>query len=123
MLDVILITAGYIDLRYRKIPSVIILLLFIYSLTISPVSFYERMAGFLVGAVPMFCIAVITNKIKGGDVKFIAAVGAAIGLNSLVAVLCFTSLYAVVYSVVLKKKSVPLAFFVLLGWISGILIL
>ena len=123
MLAVMLITAGYIDLRYRKIPSVIILLLFIYALTISPVSFYERMAGFLVGAVPMFCIAVITNKIKGGDVKFIAAVGAAIGLNSLAAVLCFTSLYAVVYSVVLKKKSVPLAFFVLLGWITGILIL
>ena len=29
MLAVILITAGYIDLRYRQIPSVIILLLFI----------------------------------------------------------------------------------------------
>ena len=90
MLAVILISAGYIDLRYRKIPTVIILLLFIYALIISPVSLYERMAGFIVGVVPMFCIGVMTNKIKGGDVKFIAAVGAAIGLNSLAAVLCFT---------------------------------
>lgn len=123
MLAVILISAGYIDLRYRKIPTVIILLLFIYALIISPVSLYERMAGFIVGVVPMFCIGVMTNKIKGGDVKFIAAVGAAIGLNSLAAVLCFTSLYAVTYSSVSKKKSVPLAFFVLLGWISKTLIL
>ena len=74
MLAVILITAGYIDLRYRQIPSVIILLLFIYALTISPVSFYERMVGFLVGAVPMFCIAVIKLVYVWFQTSFIVSV-------------------------------------------------
>lgn len=69
MLACILIKAGYIDFRYKKIPSIIILLLFIYSLKISRAFPYERITGFFVGAVPMFCIAVATNKIKGGDVK------------------------------------------------------
>lgn len=118
MFTMIMVAAGYIDLRYRKIPTMIILLLFLYALLWSPVSAYERITGFFIGAVPMFCIASATDKIKGGDVKFMAVFGAAAGLIGFVQTLLFTSIYATIYTLLTRKNSVPLAFFALLGWVS-----
>ena len=118
MLTVLLIAAGFIDWRYRKIPSIMILLLLLYALLWSPVSIYERITGFLIGAVPAFCIAMATDKIKGGDVKFLAALGAAVGMTYFVQTLLFAALYAVVYTLITGQKSVPLAFCVLLGWLT-----
>ncbi|MBE5040752.1 prepilin peptidase [Ructibacterium gallinarum] len=118
MLTILLLTAGYIDWRYRKIPLAMILLLLLYALLWSPVSFYERITGFFVGAIPAFCLAAATDKIKGGDVKFLTALGAAAGMTCFVQTLLFTTLYAVVYTMISEKKSVPLAFCVLLGWLT-----
>ena len=118
MLTIIMTAAGYIDLRYRKIPAFIILLLFLYALLWCPVSAYESITGFFIGAVPMFCIAAVTDKIKGGDVKFMAAFGAAAGLTCFVGTLLYTAIYAAIYTLLTRKNSVPLAFFALIGWIS-----
>lgn len=118
MFTILLVTAGYIDLRYRKIPQAMILLLLLYALLWSPISFYERITGFFIGAIPVFCIAAATDKIKGGDVKFLAALGAAAGMACFVKTLLITTLYAVVYTIITGQKSVPLAFFVLLGWLT-----
>ena len=118
MFTILLVTAGYIDLRYRKIPQAMILLLLLYALLWSPVSFYERITGFFIGAIPVFCIAAATDKIKGGDVKFLAALGAAAGIVCFVKTLFITTLYAAVYTIITGQKSVPLAFFVLLGWLT-----
>lgn len=118
MFTILLAAAGFIDLRYRKIPAVIILLLLLYALLWSPVSFYERITGFFIGAIPVFCIAAATDKIKGGDVKFLAALGAAAGMACFVKTLLITTLYAAVYTMITGQKSVPLAFFVLLGWLT-----
>jgi len=119
MITVILVTAGYIDLFHKKIPPFIVLLLFVYAVLFSQISAVEKVCGFVFTALPLFLIALVTDKIKGGDLKFIAMLGFAIGIVNLAWLLLFTMVYAIIYSVVKKEKSVPLAFCVLLAWLSA----
>lgn len=119
MLTVILITAGYLDLYYRKIPPLIILLLFIYAVLFSPILFIDKMCSFVLAALPLSIFALVTDKLKGGDLKFIVMLAVAIGIVRLAWLLLFTTAYAIIYSVVKKEKSVPLAFCVLLGWLTA----
>ncbi len=119
MLTVILITAGYIDLYYRKIPPFIILLLFIYAVLLSPVMLVDKVCSFVLAALPLSIFALATDKLKGGDLKFIVMLAMAIGIVRLAWLLLFTTVYAIIYSVVRKEKSVPLAFCVLLGWLTA----
>lgn len=119
MLTVILITAGYLDLYYRKIPPFIILLLFIYAVLFSPIMFIDKMCSFVLAALPLSIFALVTDKLKGGDLKFIVMLAVAIGIVRLAWLLLFTTAYAIIYSVVKKEKSVPLAFCVLLGWLTA----
>lgn len=119
MLTVILITAGYLDLYYRKIPPFIILLLFIYAVLFSPILFIDKMCSFVLAALPLSIFALVTDKLKGGDLKFIVMLAVAIGIVRLAWLLLFTTVYAIIYSVVKKEKSVPLAFCVLLGWLTA----
>ena len=119
MLTIILIIAGYIDLYYRKIPPSIILLLFIYTVLLSPVTAIIKISSLVLAALPLSLFALVTDKLKGGDLKFIAMLAMAIGIVNLAWLLLFTTGYAFIYSVVNKEKSVPLAFCVLLGWITA----
>lgn len=119
MLTIILITAGYIDLYYRKIPPFIILLLFIYAVLLSPIAVIDKICGFILAALPLSIFALVSDKLKGGDLKFIAMLAMAIGIVRLAWLLLFTTAYAIIYSVVKKEKSVPLAFCVLLGWLTA----
>lgn len=119
MLTVILIIAGYIDLFHRKISPFIILLLFIYAVLLSPIAVIDKICGFILAALPLSIFALATDKLKGGDLKFIAMLGMAIGIVNLAWLLLFTTGYAIIYSVVKKEKSVPLAFCVLLGWLTA----
>lgn len=119
MLTVILITAGCIDLYYRKIPPFIILLLFIYAVLLSPILFIDKVCSFVLAALPLSIFALVTDKLKGGDLKFIVVLAMAIGIVRLAWLLLFTTVYAMIYSVVKKEKSVPLAFCVLLGWLTA----
>lgn len=119
MLTIILTTAGYIDLYYRKIPPFIILLLFIYAVLLSPIAVIDKICGFILAALPLSIFALASDKLKGGDLKFIAMLAMAIGITRLAWLLLFATVYAVIYSVVKKEKSVPLAFCVLLGWLTA----
>ena len=118
MLTLILIIAGYIDFRYRKVPPFIILLLLIYAVLLSPIAIIDKICGFVLAALPLSLLALSTDKLKGGDLKFIAVLAMAIGIVNLAWLLLFTTGFAIIYSVVKKEKSVPLAFCVLLGWIT-----
>ena len=117
MLTIILIIAGYTDLRYRKIPMFVILLLFIYAAEFSPVSIPTKLSGLVLTALPLLILAVLTDKLKGGDFKFLAMLAFAIGIVRLAWLLLFTTGTAVIFSLIKKEKSVPLAFCTLLGWI------
>lgn len=104
MITVILVTAGYIDLFHKKIPPFIVLLLFVYAVLFRQISAVEKVCGFVFTALPLFLIALVTDKIKGGDLKFIAMLGFAIGIVNLAWLLLFTMVYAIIYSVVKKEK-------------------
>lgn len=117
MLTIILIIAGYTDLRYRKIPMFVILLLFIYAAVFSPVSIPTKISGLVLTALPLLILAVLTDKLKGGDFKFLAMLAFAMGIVRLAWLLLFTTGAAVIFSLIKKEKSVPLAFCTLLGWI------
>lgn len=117
MLTIILIIAGYTDLRYRKIPMFVILLLFIYAAVFSPVSIPTKISGLVLTALPLLILAVLTDKLKGGDFKFLAMLAFAMGIVRLAWLLLFTTGTAVIFSLIKKEKSVPLAFCTLLGWI------
>ncbi len=117
MLTIILIIAGYTDLRYRKIPMFVILLLFIYAAVFSPASISTKISGIVLTALPLLILAVLTDKLKGGDFKFLAMLAFAIGIVRLAWLLLFTTGAAVIFSLIKKEKSVPLAFCTLIGWI------
>ena len=117
MLTIILIIAGYTDLRYRKIPMFVILLVFIYAAVFSPVSIPTKISGLVLTALPLLILAVLTDKLKGGDFKFLAMLAFAMGIVRLAWLLLFTTGTAVIFSLIKKEKSVPLAFCTLLGWI------
>ena len=117
MLTIILIIAGYTDLQYRKILMFVILLLFIYAAVFSPVSIPTKISGLVLTALPLLILAVLTDKLKGGDFKFLAMLAFAMGIVRLAWLLLFTTGTAVIFSLIKKEKSVPLAFCTLLGWI------
>ncbi len=124
MLTIILLIAGIIDLRYRKIPFFIILLLFIWAVLSC---FFDQSCSFsLISfpliALPLFLIGLATDKVKGGDIKYLSVLSMALGITHLMWVLIFTTIYASVYSLVTRQRSIPLATFTFLGYVSvGIL--
>ncbi len=119
MLTLIMFIAGYIDLRYRKIPWFIILLLFIYVVLFRETEASEMMLIFLFIVLPIFILACMnTNMLKGGDMKYIAMLTMVMNISSFIALLVFTTVYSAIFSLVTKQKSIPLAAFVFIAWIT-----
>ncbi len=116
-MDILIIASGIIDYKYRKIPKIIIFLMFGWALLLSSAPIYERMAGFLVTAVPLFILALTTGRIKGGDYKFLVACATALGLSIFIKSLAFAVMVALGWSFVKKDKSVPLAFVFMVGYV------
>lgn len=58
-----------------------------------------------------------SDRIQGGDVKFLTMPAASVGIAELAQLLAITTVLAVVWSAVKNENSVPLAFCTLLGWI------
>ena len=75
MFLLLILYASYTDYTRREIPNSIILCIYVLSLASNNLIF-ERITGFLIPALPLFFIALKYDGIKGGDVKFLSAVGA-----------------------------------------------
>ena len=113
----ILLVAGIFDLKYRKIPQYMPLIICIFGVLFNNVSVYERIVGLIIPAFPLFILALVEKKLNGGDIKYLASLGFSIGINSLAAVLFFAVIISLVYSMLYGKKSVPLAFVGFMGYI------
>lgn len=113
----ILLVAGIFDLKYRKIPQYMPLIICIFGVLFNNVSVYERIVGLIIPAFPLFILALGEKKLNGGDIKYLASLGFSIGINSLAAVLFFAVIISLVYSMLYGKKSVPLAFVGFMGYI------
>lgn len=116
MFLLLILYAAYTDYTRREIPNSIILYIYVLSLASNNLIF-ERITGFLIPALPLFFIALKYDGIKGGDVKFLSAVGAYLGLFNLALVLIPTTVTAVVWSYVRSEKSAPLATVFCIGYI------
>ena len=115
-MDILLFITGLIDYRYRKIPDILALMLGIYAVFFSGAAPISRAEGFIVAAVPLFIIAVSTGKLKGGDVKYLTACAAAMGLIPFTWSLVFATGIAIIWSLITRETSVPLAFVFMLGY-------
>lgn len=112
-----LLVAGIYDLKYRKIYDWHLIVILIFGLVFNSTSIYERIAGMICPALPLFIIALNNPSIKGGDIKYLASLGFAVGINALCIIIFFAFCISLVYSVLLKRKSVPLAFVCFVGFI------
>ena len=115
-MDILLFITGLIDYRYRKIPNIPVLMLVIYAFFFSSAAPITRAEGFIVTAVPLFIIAVSTGKLKGGDVKYLIACASAMGLIPFTWSLVFATGIAIIWSLITRETSVPLAFVFMLGY-------
>lgn len=115
-MDILLFITGLIDYRYRKIPNILALMLGIYAVFFSGAAPISRAEGFIVTAVPLFIIAVSTGKLKGGDVKYLTACASAMGLIPFTWSLVFATGIAIIWSLITRETSVPLAFVFMLGY-------
>ena len=113
----LLLTSGIIDYKYRKIPDLIIFLIFCWALFFSSASSFERIAGFLVTALPLFIFALTTGKLKGGDYKFLVVCAGALGISVFVKVMISTVIISLIWTFFKKEDSVPLAFDFMLGYV------
>lgn len=116
-MDILIFASGMIDYKYRKIPNIIIFLMFGWALFLSSAPVFERIAGFLVTAVPLFILAMTTGKIKGGDYKFLVACATALGLSVFIKSLAFAVIIALGWSFIKREQSVPLAFVFMGGYL------
>lgn len=115
-MDILIFASGLIDYKYRKIPNLIVIMIFAWALFFSSAPTFERVAGFIVTAVPLFILAITTGKIKGGDYKFLVACATALGISVFIKSLAFAVIFAIGWSFVKREESVPLAFVFLGGY-------
>ena len=115
-MDILLFITGLIDYRYRKIPNIPVLMLGVYALLFSSAAPISRAEGFIVTALPLFIIAISTGKLKGGDVKYMVVCAAAMGLIPFTWSLVFATGIAIIWSLITRETSVPLAFVFMLGY-------
>lgn len=115
-MDILIFASGLIDYKYRKIPNLIVLMIFAWALFFSSAPTFERVAGFIITAVPLFILAITTGKIKGGDYKFLVACATALGISVFIKSLAFAVILAIGWSFLKREESVPLAFVFLGGY-------
>ncbi len=112
----LLVYVAYTDYTRREIPNSIILGIYVLSV-FSNASVFDRVTGLFLLTLPLFFVALKYEGIKGGDVKFLSAAGAYLGLYELSLVLIPTTVTAVVYGYIKSEKSVPLAFVFCIGYV------
>jgi len=119
---IILIAAGIIDLMKRKIPNIIDIMILLWAVFFSKIDLYEKAVGFVFTALILLIVSCFVSAIKGGDVKFLIVCAAALGLTVFAKVLLFTCFISVLWSIIKKEKSVPLAFTFMLAYFINLLI-
>lgn len=104
----LVLIAAMVDLRKREIPDTIPLLLLAWAVTSTAARWHEvgwasLLLGFGAGlglGLILFCL----GGLGGGDVKLLAALGAAVGLQSLWSLLFYVALAGGVLAVIAKLR-------------------
>ena len=107
------------DWRQRKIPNRPVLCLAGLALILTPVHpvpAWLRILGAAFPALPLFVIAIRTKQLKGGDIKYLAALGAYVGVYRMAVVLAAGTAIALAWACGKKVGRIPLAFFLGIGY-------
>ena len=78
----------------------------------------ERIAGLVCPASVLIIAALTKGGVGGGDIKLTATLGFTYGLFGLLFILCFSVVPACLYSFATKQKSIPLAVFLAVGFLT-----
>ncbi|MFQ8924769.1 MAG: A24 family peptidase [Oscillospiraceae bacterium] len=116
LFTILLLYAAYTDYTRREIPNSVILSMYALSV-FSNASVFDKVTELFLLTLPLFFVALKYDGMKGGDVKFLSAAGAYLGLYELSLVLIPTTVTAVLYGYIKSEKSVPLAFVFCIGYI------
>ena len=121
-----LLWAAVMDYMKRIIPDwtwIAILLLGVMSAFILPhPTLLQRIAGFLLPGICLLSLAMKYGGVGGGDIKLTAAIGFSFGLYGLTSIFFFALLPALLYSKVMRQKSVPLAVFLCTGFFVNLML-
>lgn len=112
----LLLYAAYTDYTRREIKNSVILGICALSV-FSQASVFDKITGLFLLTLPLFFVAIKYDGMKGGDVKFLAAVCAYLGIYNLALTLISATVTAIVYSYARHEKSVPLAFVFCIGYV------
>ena len=116
-----LLWAAITDYKKRIIPDwtwIALLVIGVITAFLFPFpNLVERIAGLLIPGLCLLILAVKHGGVGGGDIKLTAAMGFCFGLCSLVFILFFSLLPALIYSKATKQRSIPLAVLLCIGFL------
>ncbi len=115
----VLIVITFTDLDHRIIPNKVVLFGLVVGLPLVWLSgspgLADALAGVLVGALPLFLLAVLTNGMGGGDVKLVGMLGLYLGWSKVLMMIFLASGMAAIIGIVLMllgkvKRRQPIPF-------------
>lgn len=116
---VVLIIAGYIDIRTKTIPDYVHILIFIIGLI--NIDLLQSILGLIIVPLPFFIMACLKeNSIGGGDIKLMAACGFLLGVTggltgSIIGLMIAVVVNGLYYTVKNKDKTIGFALAPYLG--------
>lgn len=127
----LLIVISFIDYKYKIIPDRLIIFGFICTVVfniINNINTYDKLLGMLIGFGLFMLIAVLTNSMGGGDIKLMALLGFAFGVEGILFTSVISFIYGAIISVVLlvlkiksRKDEIPFGPFISLAALTYIL--
>ena len=129
----VLIVISFVDLKHKIIPNfmvIITLVTGILFLMARDISLTSAVLGMLIGGGLLFLLALIPGAMGGGDIKFMFALGAFLGLNKTLWALLLAFIVAAVISIFLlifrikeRRDVIPFGPFLALGSLISFLII
>lgn len=117
---IILVYSSITDITHRKIKNIACILIFLIGIAriiIGEIHIIESLFAFIIIALPVLILAKIRKgSIGGGDLKLIMSLCFSLGMITAFVMLISLSL-GLIYAKVLKQKNIPLAPFVLIGFL------
>lgn len=125
IIDSIIVIVSFIDMKHRIIPDSLIiftLIIGLLCLIIENMSILSIILGMLAGGGIMLVIALLTNAIGGGDIKYMFAMGILLGLSNILSALYIAFIIGGIVSLLIlllkikdKREFIPYAPFLSIG--------
>mgnify|MGYP001086792426 CR=1 FL=1 len=116
---ILLLVSSIYDVKYKKIPNCFVITLTIAVVFTKNISLTGVMAATAI--ITVMLLQYKSGKIGGGDIKLVLPMGMYLGGMKLIISVSAALFSAIVYMMILKKRSVPLAPFYCIGTIISLI--